>query len=183
LKFEHVLHIYWSQYFLFNTKTVVLATTIGGLTKNLFGLSSSFQNYLLARFEMIKLIFNSNKSLLFYNLDILKLINITLSKMTSINYPISELQMLTILRLYLIKTFQGKSHMLGKPVRGQRTWSNGWTSYNSNKLLRTFVNKYFSLLAKNQKEEKINFKKVKKKKKKKTSSSVKKTKQNIAVWF
>ena len=100
---------------------MVLATPIGGLTKNLFGLSSSFQNYLLARFEMIKLIFNDNKSLLFYNLDILKLINITLSKMTSINYPISELQMLTILRLYLIKTFQGKSHMLGKPVRGQRT--------------------------------------------------------------
>lgn len=100
---------------------MVLATSIGGLTKNLFGLGSSFQSYLLARFEMIKLIFNANKSLLFYNLDILKLINITLSKMTSINYPISELQMLTILRLYLIKTFQGKSHMLGKPVRGQRT--------------------------------------------------------------
>tara|TARA_B100000795_G_scaffold234651_1_gene193905 strand:- start:205 stop:324 length:120 start_codon:yes stop_codon:yes gene_type:complete len=39
------------------------------------------------------------------------------------------------------------------------------------------------LLAKNQKEEKINFKKVKKKKKATSSSSVKKTKQNIAVWF
>ena len=103
--------------------------------------------------------------------------------MTSINYPISELQMLTILRLYLIKTFQGKSHMLGKPVRGQRTWSNGWSSYNSNKLLRTFVNKFFSLLAKNQKDEKINFKKVKKKKKASTASSVKKTKQNVTVWF
>lgn len=41
--------------------------------------------------------------------------------MTSINYPIAELHTLSILRLYLIKTYQGKSHMLGKPVRGQRT--------------------------------------------------------------
>jgi len=160
---------------------VVLSTSVGGLTKNLFGLSTAFKTYLLSRFELIKLIFNSNKSLSFYNSDILKLINITLSKMTSINYPISELQILTILRLYLIKTFQGKSHMLGKPVRGQRTWSNGWSSYNSNKLLRTFVNKFFSLLAKNQKDEKINFKKVKKKKKKSTTSSIKKTKQNTTI--
>jgi len=43
------------------------------------------------------------------------------------------------------------------------------------------VNKFFSLLAKNQKDEKINFKKVKKKKKASTASSVKKTKQNVTV--
>ena len=46
-------------------------------------------------------------------------------------------------------------------------------------MLRTFVNKFFSLLAKNQKDEKINFKKIKKKKKLSKSSPTKKKKQNI----
>lgn len=165
MKFEHVLHIYWSQYFLFNTKTISLNSSISLLTTQLYGLGNAFKSYLLKRFEFIKLVFQLTKILTHYDLNLLKVINIILSKMTSINYPITELHTLTILRLYLIKTYQGKAHMLGKPVRGQRTWSNGWTSYNSNKLLRTFVNKFFSLLAKNQKDEKINFKKIKKKKK------------------
>jgi ribosomal protein S13 len=99
----------------------VLNTPPAGLTSNLFGLSLAFQNYLVSRFELIKFLFKTTKSLLYYDLNILKVINITLSKMTSINYPITELHTLTILRLYLIKTYQGKAHMLGKPVRGQRT--------------------------------------------------------------
>lgn len=183
MKFEHVLHIYWSQYFLFNTKTVTLNSPISSLVSQLYGLGRGFKTYLLFRFELVKLIFQLTKTLLYYDVGILKVINIILSKMTSINYPITELHTLSILRLYLIKTYQGKSHMLGKPVRGQRTWSNGWTSYNSNKLLRTFVNKFFSLLAKNQKDEKINFKKIKKKKKMTKSSSTKKLKQNVTIWF
>jgi ribosomal protein S13 len=87
----------------------------------LYGLGRGFKTYLLFRFELVKLIFQLTKTLLYYDVGILKVINIILSKMTSINYPITELHTLSILRLYLIKTYQGKSHMLGKPVRGQRT--------------------------------------------------------------
>ena len=55
--------------------------------------------------------------------------------------------------------------MLGKPTRGQRTWSNAWTSYNYNKLLRAFINKTYFLLNKNKRKEKIEYKKIKKLKK------------------
>lgn len=44
-----------------------------------------------------------------------------LSKTISINNAISELQRYNLIRLYLIKTFRGRCHALGKPSRGQRT--------------------------------------------------------------
>jgi hypothetical protein len=74
--------------------------------------------------------------------------------------------------------------MLGKPVRGQRTWSNAWTAYNSNKLLRTYINKIYLLLNKNKKIEKIDYqraiKKQKRSKKKKPNTKIKK---HIISWF
>ena len=53
--------------------------------------------------------------------------------------------------------------MLGKPVRGQRTWSNSWNSYNLNKPLRNFISETKRNLSKVNKTEKINYKVVKKK--------------------
>lgn len=75
--------------------------------------------------------------------------------------------------------------MLGKPVRGQRTWSNAWTAYNSNRLLRSFVTQAYLILNKDIKVEKIDYKRLKKKQKKKSSSpSAKKLKKsNLAIWF
>ena len=43
------------------------------------------------------------------------------SQLTSINNTIFELIKYNLIRLFLIKTFRGRSHALGKPVRGQRT--------------------------------------------------------------
>jgi ribosomal protein S13 len=183
LKFEHVLHIYWSNYFLFNTKAISLNTTLPSLVTNLNGIGKAIYKLLILRFEFIKITKNRKTSLLNYSASFSKSINILLSKMTSIDTPIKELQILHILRLYLLKTYQGKSHMLGKPVHGQRTWSNAWTSYNLNKELRTFVNKIFLLLAKNQKDEKINFKKIKKKIKKSKTNKTKTVKKVVNTWF
>jgi len=44
--------------------------------------------------------------------------------MSSLNYKISEVQYLNLVRLYLIKSYRGRAQALGKPSRGQRTWSN-----------------------------------------------------------
>jgi hypothetical protein len=70
--------------------------------------------------------------------------------------------LLNIIRLYLTKTFRGKCHLLGKPVKGQRSWSNGWTSYKYNTILRKFVTETKSKLFKTKKIEKINYKFIKK---------------------
>lgn len=40
--------------------------------------------------------------------------------------------------LHLLTTYRGWRHSRGLPVRGQRTWSNGWSSYRSNLTLRSF---------------------------------------------
>ena len=42
----------------------------------------------------------------------------------------------TILYLDLICTYRGWRHSKGLPVRGQRTWSNAWSPYKSNLILR-----------------------------------------------
>jgi ribosomal protein S13 len=68
------------------------------------------------------------KTLLNYSKEsrkkILKTINIILSQINNVNNDIYSLNRLNIIRLYLIKSYRGYCHMLGKPVKGQRTWSN-----------------------------------------------------------
>ena len=47
----------------------------------------------------------------------------------------------TLLNIYLLNllgTYKGWRHSRGLPVRGQRTWSNSWSSYRSNLLLRSY---------------------------------------------
>jgi len=46
---------------------------------------------------------------------------------------------LNILKKYLIKSYKGKCHALGKPVRGQRTWSNAMNSKNNNFFIRKCI--------------------------------------------
>jgi hypothetical protein len=48
-------------------------------------------------------------------------INIMFSQVHSINHQLDDLYKLNIIRLYLVKSFRGKAHALGKPVNGQRT--------------------------------------------------------------
>jgi len=45
---------------------------------------------------------------------------------------------LNIYLLNLLGTYRGWRHSRGLPVRGQRTWSNSWSSYRSNLVLRSF---------------------------------------------
>lgn len=102
--------------------------------------------------------------------------------MNSVNNSYEDLKRLNIIRLYLIRTYRGWCHALGKPVRGQRTWSNGWSSYKYNKTLRKFILETTRKMASTKKIEKINYRLVRKKyatKEKKKTTSVKKKN----VWF
>ena len=73
--------------------------------------------------------------------------------------------------------------MLGKPVRGQRTWSNSWNSYNLNKSLRNFISETKRNLSKVHKIEKINYKTVKKKYITKGKFKKKELSKRKRVWF
>jgi len=108
----------------------------------------------------------------FFKKNVFKLINIIFSQISNVNTGLYELKKLNIIRKYLNKSYQGYCHAIGKPVRGQRTWSNAWNSFKCNNTLRGFINKTrrISLLKGKNFSDKINFKVVKKRYSNKTSN-------------
>lgn len=64
--------------------------------------------------------------------------------------------------MYLIKSYRGRCHALGKPVKSQRTWSNAWSSFKNNLVLRSFISYTKSNILKDKSTEKINYKFLKK---------------------
>lgn len=110
------------------------------------------------------------------------LFNNMFSQINSVNNNCGDLKRLRIIRFYLIRSYRGWCHALGKPVNGQRTWSNAWSSYKSNRILRAFILETTRKLATTKKVEKINYRLMQKKyalKDKKKSPVLKKK----YVWF
>ena len=113
-----------------------------------------------------------------------------MSRLISINNPIVELHKYNLIRLFLIRSYRGRCHAIGKPVRGQRTWSNSKNSFLINKVIRSFIqevkklNADNPLLDKKNKKESLNKKFVRKKTKRKAPKIkmivVKKKKK---LWF
>ena len=89
------------------------------------GFGLAFRKSLVNRFELTVFDRQRKVNLIDYANSAPKVIttplNIIFSQINSVNNQVHELKRLNIIRLYLIKTYRGKSHALGKPVRGQRT--------------------------------------------------------------
>ena len=103
------------------------------------------------------------------NLTLTTPLNIIFSQINSVNNQVPDIKKLNILRLFLTKSYRGRCHALGKPVKGQRTWSNAWNSFNLNRTARSFVSETKRILKKDIKQEKINYKLTQKKYAKKTT--------------
>ena len=184
MKFEQVLQIYWTKGFLFGGKVLPFDTNWRRLDNQIYGFGLSNKIKLLKRFELTSLYYNPKGTFKETDKETRKSINRVFSQMTSINYQLNELNKFNIVRLFLIKTFRGKAQAFGKPSRGQRTWSNAWTSYLYNKELRVFIAQVQAKLNKNKKEEKINYKLLKKKTQNQSSDSGSKSiKVKRSVWF
>lgn len=186
MRFEHVLQIYWTKGFFFGGKLFYFNKTFDGIFENTPGLNLRFKDLIMDRFELKNHVSTKatliNDIQLEKHISIIEPLNIIFSQVNSVNNSIEDIKKLNILRLYLIKSYKGRCHALGKPVRGQRTWSNAWNSYKVNKTLRSFINETKKKLLKNKKEEKINYrltaKKYITKSKKKKTAKVKKL-----LWF
>jgi ribosomal protein S13 len=178
LKFEHVLQIYWTKGFFYGGQLFYFNQTINSLETNTPGLSQLFKVKLKERFELSNFYKSSEQQLMDYENQtkrfIIQPLNIILSQISTVNSQLPELHRLIIIRMYLIRSYRGRCHAIGKPVKGQRTWSNAWTSYKINKVLRTFIHETSLKLRQNQVAEKINYKIVKKK----YASKLKKKKNN-----
>ena len=184
MKFEHVLKIYWTKGFLFNNTLQPFSTPLINLFSQTNLLNISTHQLIVSRFEITNFVTNRKTSLHGFDSLNLEALNIFFSQFSSVNGKLRDLQKLIFIRLYLIKTVRGRSHALGKPSRGQRTWSNSWTAYNYNKVTRTFINDFQKTLDKNKLSFKINYKLPKKKQKigKKKIRLVTKTKSSN-TWF
>jgi ribosomal protein S13 len=173
VKFEHILQVYWSKGFFFAGKLFYTnKLTLTGLFRHhLFGLNNSFKKLLVKRLELTTFVYYYHNLFYFVNYlsksnkRVIKTINIILSQINNVNAPLSEQKKLNILRKYLIKSYQGYCHSIGKPVRGQRTWSNSWNSFKCNNVLRNFINKVqrAKLLSQKNTQIKVDYRSVKKK--------------------
>jgi ribosomal protein S13 len=163
MKFEQVLQIYWTKGFLCSGRVLPFNVDWRQFSNATEGIALFNKLKLLRRFELSSL-YHDHK-LTFDNMDkeSRRSMNRIFSQMSSINYRLSDLTRLNIIRLYLIKSFRGKAQACGKPSRGQRTWSNAWTSFTYNKELRVFIAQVQNQINKNKREEKINYKLIKKK--------------------
>lgn len=184
MKFEHVLKIYWTKGFLFNNVLEPFNTPFSKLFESTGILNSPTRQMLVERFEMSEFVLDPNFNLSTEDTGLLNSFNVFLSQFSSVNGRLKELRRLVFIRLYLIKTFRGRAHALGKPSRGQRTWSNAWTAYNKNKTTRAFINDFQRTLDKEAIQVKINYKLIQKRVKKSTKS-FKLVKKSISLntWF
>ena len=184
MKFEYVLQIYWSKGLLMNSKLQSFQTPFNDMFKIPGGFSWPTKRLIISRFELHQLKRNPHQPIDSFGRFVPMTLNSIFSQITSVNDTVLELTKYNLLRLYVIKTTRGRSHALGKPSRGQRTWSNAWTAYNNNAQTRAFISAYQKMKKETTKEEKIDYRLKKKKSfvvKKKEAMSVIKIKANS--WF
>lgn len=157
------MQIYWTKGFLYGGKVLPFNINLGWLTPQIKGLGFYSKLRIIRRFELTSTFYDPKNTLAVLDKESRKSLNRIFSQMASVNYQINEVTRVNIIRLFLIKSFRGKAQAFGKPSRGQRTWSNAWTSYLYNKELRVFIAVVQRQINQNKKEEKINYKLLKKK--------------------
>lgn len=98
-----------------------------------YGFSKKLYNILIARLE-------TRIDQKIKDLRIAKLIVVykTLLSVVPQNKDLKKKITFNIFILDLINSYRGVRHSFGLPVRGQRTWTNAWSSYKSNLILRQF---------------------------------------------
>lgn len=115
--------------------------TLKKILNSYYGLSKYRIMFYLKRFELqfcpnkYKIPNKSiGKFLLFF-----KIFNFYILKIFPIYYKLSSIKNLYIIRKWKIRCYEGICHKKGKPVHGQRTWSNASNAKNNNNYLRSYL--------------------------------------------
>lgn len=184
MKFEQILKIYWSKGFYYNGVLYNPDTTLDSLIDNCNGVGKPLKKLFIDRFEWSDVKRNRKTSLLKYSPCTHLTINKIFSKINPFNHTIHELVRFHIIRLYLIRSFRGRAQSLGKPSRGQRTWSNAWTAHYNNHIIKSFLTLVKKLHSENKRPEKIDYRRPHKRVvKKKATTAFKKQKPKLNAWF
>lgn len=165
MKFEQLLQIYWSRGFLYGGKVKNFNVTLCEFFFDKKGLATASKRNIIKRFELNYYLTVKTKLLTDLSLEKRKIMNMYLSQIISINNNIFELIKYNFIRLYLIKTYRGRCFILGKPSKGQRTWSNASTAFKCNRTIRLFIQQVKKNNFIEKKPKSLNLKVLKKKKK------------------
>lgn len=126
------LNVKFQEYSKFKFNTVL---------KSFFGISQYRFKFYLLRLEY-QINYNRYKIPTEFNkkfLEFYKIINFYLLQLLPVYYKFKSLNNLYILRKWKIRTYEGRCHLKGKPVHGQRTWSNARTAKFDNTYVRDYL--------------------------------------------
>jgi len=124
--------------FLFNGRIIDSNESVYSNVINNYGLKNNLLFLLNLRFES-----NINRKL--KDLQTHEL-NVFLDHCYNIvpkNYSIFNRKLFNIVMLDTVGSYRGWCHFRGLPTRGQRTWTNAWSAYKSNGVLRNYKLKVF----------------------------------------
>lgn len=106
--------------------------TMKNFRKTLYGFGNLQTTFFSKKFEKHDrfVYFNFKKNYKYFNRKI--------SQMFPTPIALYKKHTLNVYILDMIQSYKGVRHSRGLPCRGQRTWTNAWTSYRSNTTLRVF---------------------------------------------
>jgi ribosomal protein S13 len=147
MRFDHVLSAYWPKGFFFGGQLFYFDKTIDEVLARAPGLGRYTRSKLVDRYELDYFL-QCEPGLNLLNFqeqgsepkEFLQSLNKMMSEISSVNELRHMKHERALRKLYLLRTYRGRCHAQGKPTRGQRTWSNGWTPYKYNTYVRTWLN-------------------------------------------
>lgn len=119
-----------------NGTNLYLLNSLEQNTYKQYGIGLTTLNVLQQRLEFFKKTsFKDSSSLMQFKYSVF--LNTLLARIP-FNLNLKFIFKTNIITLHLINSYKGYRHLRGLPVNGQRTWSNGWSSFRSNYTLRFF---------------------------------------------
>lgn len=189
MRYEHILKYYWSKGYFFGSELFYFNQTFYTLFDKLEGFNDKFKKMFVYRFELT-FSRRKNKNTMIDEFEnkprnlVRKPLNSIFALINSVNHRVHQLKRVNIIRLYLIKSYKGRCHALGKPVNSQRTWSNAWQSFKKNTILRSYISEMLEKINKEKRPEKINYRLITKKYLNKHKKKNKKEeKVFVKAWF
>lgn len=119
--------------YVFNNKIIESDSCIYDTIHSTYGLKKQSVNYLILRLEE-----NNNKMIQKLDKPEWELYLNLIYDLVPFRCSLIKRTIFNIYVLDMVTSYRGWRHSRGLPVRGQRTWTNSWSSYKSNWVLRNF---------------------------------------------
>lgn len=123
-----------------NNAPLTQTTDVKKLVKISYGMNSCTKRKLEQRLEFLQFLTRNTTGSINGSLNIFYLSSLMgyFESLIPEKLNLKALAKSQVITSYLISSYKGYRHLRGLPVNGQRTWTNGWSSYRTNYTLRNF---------------------------------------------